>query len=147
MEYVELRQQVTQAMKDKDKDRLSILRQVLGEVDLKAKDTGKAPAAPEVDSAIKKVLKQTSETLEASIKAATDPQRDAKLSAQVKVLESLLPEQLSGDALSELIARVIEEEGASSMKDMGRIMKRLGAETGGNFDKPTAAAAVKAALS
>lgn len=148
MEYAELRAQVNQAMKDKDKNRLSILRQVLGDVDIKKKDAGHGElTAADVDASLKKVLKQTSETLEASLKAATDPERDAKLSEQVAVLESLIPRQLAGAELEELISRVISEEGASTMKDMGRVMKRLGAETGGNFDKPAAAAKVKELLS
>ena len=45
---------------------------------------------------IKRLIKQTSETLEMSIKAGTDQERTDNLTEQVKILESLLPAQVSG---------------------------------------------------
>ena len=148
MQYSELRNEINAAMKSKDKVRLSILRQVLGDVDiLKKNDPNKTELTEEdVNTAIKKTLKQTKETYEASVKAATDPERDELLSAQISVLESLLPEQLEGEALAERVNQIIDEIGATSMKDMGAIMKQLGTETGANFDKGAAAAFAKARL-
>ena len=145
MKYEELRNEVTAAMKAQDKPRLSILRQVLADVDiLKKNDPSKKEILEaDVDAALKKNLKQTQETYEASVKAGTDPERDATLAAQIAVLEELLPEQLEGDALIARIDAIIAEIGASSMKDMGAIMGRLSAETSGNFDKGAVAAHAK----
>ena len=61
-------------------------------------------------------------------------------------MESLLPEQLSGDALIELIEKTIAEVGAATRKDMGRVMGALNKATGGNFDKAAAAKEVGARL-
>ena len=81
----------------------------------------------------------TSETLEYSRKAGTDPERTAMLETQVKVLEELLPAQLSGDALAALIDEICAAGGYTSKKETGKVMKELGERTQGNFDKPSAA--------
>ena len=93
----------------------------------------------DVNSMIKRLIKQTSETLEMSIKAGTDQERTDNLTEQVKILESLLPAQVSGEELEALIEQVIAELGATSKKQMGQVMGALGKATGGNFDKPAAA--------
>ena len=70
----------------------------------------------------------------------------AAMKAKDKVLESLLPAQVSGEELEALIEQVIAELGATSKKQMGQVMGALGKATGGNFDKPAAAKIVGAKL-
>ena len=93
----------------------------------------------DVDAMLKRLIKQTKETLDGSIKAGNDQERTDTLTAQVAVLESYLPKQVAGDELASLIDEVLAETGASSKKDMGRIMGALTGKTGGNFDKAAAA--------
>lgn len=143
----ELQAQMVAAMKAKDKTRLSIIRQVMGEVKNLEVDERRDATEEDVDRMIKRLIKQTGETLEMSIKAANNQERTDTLTEQVEILESLLPEQLSGDALVALIEKTIAELGASSKKDMGRVMGALTKATGGNFDKPAAAREVGARLS
>ena len=100
----------------------------------------------DVNGMIKRLIKQTTETLEMSRQAGNNQERTDTLAEQVEILESLLPEQVSGDALAALIDQVIAEVGATSRKDMGRVMGALTAATGGNFDKPAAAKEVGARL-
>ena len=69
-----------------------------------------------------------------------------QVKAEVKILESLLPAQVSGEELEALIEQVIAELGATSKKQMGQVMGALGKATGGNFDKPAAAKIVGAKL-
>lgn len=95
---------------------------------------------------IKRLIKQTSETLDMSIKAANNAERTETLTEQVEILQSLLPRQISGDELVALIEEVIAETGATAKKDMGRVMGELGRRTGGNFDKPAAAKEVGSRL-
>ena len=142
----ELQAQMVAAMKAKDKTRLSIIRQVMGEVKNLEVDERRDATEEDVDRMIKRLIKQTGETLEMSIKAANNQERTDTLTEQVEILESLLPEQLSGDALVALIEQTIAELGASSKKDMGRVMGALTKATGGNFDKPAAAREVGARL-
>lgn len=143
----ELHAQMVAAMKAKDKTRLSIIRQVMAEVKNIEVNERRDVTEEDVNSMIKRLIKQTSETLEMSKQAGNNQERTDVLTQQVEILESLLPEQVSGDALVALIEKTIAEVGAESRKDMGRIMGALNAATGGNFDKAAAAKEVGARLS
>ena len=130
-----LTSEITHAMREHDKPRLSILRMVKNEIDILEKETKTAASDADVVAALKKVLKQTSETLEGSEKAGTDAERTALLRHQVEILESYLPEQVTGDALAAIVDRVFAEHGFSEKRDMGRAIGLVVAETGGNCDK------------
>lgn len=75
-----------------------------------------------------------------SIKAGNNQERTDLLAAQVEILESYLPKQVSGDELIALIEKTLTETGATSKKEMGKVMGALTKATGGNFDKAAAAA-------
>ena len=139
MRYDELKDEIKAAMKAKDKVRLSILRQVHGEIKNIEVNERRAIEDADVDAMLKRLIKQTKETLDGSIKANNDQERTDTLAEQVSILESYLPKQVSGDELVALIDEVLTETGASSKKDMGRVMGALTQKTGGNFDKATAA--------
>lgn len=143
----ELHAQMVAAMKAKDKTRLSIIRQVMTEVKNIEVNERRDVTEEDVNSMIKRLIKQTSETLEMSKQAGNNQERTDVLTQQVEILESLLPEQISGDALVALIEKTIVEVGAESHKDMGRVMGALNAATGGNFDKAAAAKEVGTRLS
>ena len=140
----ELHAQMVAAMKAKDKTRLSIIRQVMAEVKNIEVNERRDVTEEDVNSMIKRLIKQTGETLEMSKQAGNNQERTDVLTQQVEILESLLPEQVSGDALVALIEKTIAEVGAESRKDMGRVMGALNAATGGNFDKAAAAKEVGA---
>ena len=125
----ELQKEMIAAMKAKDKVRLSIIRQVKAEVKNIEVNERRDVTEEDVNSMIKRLIKQTSETLEMSIKAGTDQERTDNLTEQVKILESLLPAQVSGEELEALIEQVIAELGATSKKQMGQVMGALGKAT------------------
>ena len=139
MQYQELKDEIKAAMKAKDKDRLAILRQVYGEVKNIEVDERREITDADVDAMLKRTIKQTKETLEGSIKAANDQERTDRLTAQVAILEDYLPKQVVGAELSALIDEVLSSTGASTKREMGRVMGELTKRTGGNFDKATAA--------
>ena len=142
----ELHNQMVAAMKAKDKVRLSIVRQVMGEVKNLEVNERRDATEEDVNSMIKRLIKQTNETLEMSRKAGNNQERTDTLAEQVEILESLLPAQLSGEALVELIEQTIAEVGAATRKDMGKVMGALNKATGGNFDKAAAAKEVGSRL-
>lgn len=142
----ELHQQMVAAMKAKDKTRLSIIRQVMAEVKNIEVNERRDVTEEDVNNMVKRLIKQTSETLEMSKQAGNNQERTDTLTEQVEILESLLPEQVGGDALVALIEKTIAEVGAESRKDMGRVMGALNAATGGNFDKAAAAKEVGSRL-
>ena len=141
-----LHQEMVAAMKAKDKTRLSIIRQVMAEVKNVEVNERRDATEEDVNQQIRRLIKQTSETLEMSIKAANNQERTDTLAEQVKILEGLLPAQVSGEQLVQLIEATIAELGATTKKDMGRVMGALTKATGGNFDKPAAAKEVGARL-
>lgn len=146
MTYDELHAEMVAAMKAKDKVRLGVIRLVIGELKNMAAKEQREITEEDVVAQTKRTLKQTAETLEMSEKAGNNEERTANLREQVAALESLLPEQVSGDALVALIEKTIAEVGAESKKDMGKVMGALTKATNGNFDKPAAAKEIGARL-
>ena len=147
MTYDELKDAIKDAMKARDKVRLSILRQVHGEIKNIEVNERREITDTDVDAMLKRLIKQTGETLEGSIKAANNDERTAMLREQVAILEGYLPKQVSGEELTALVEKTIAELGATSKRDMGKVMGALTAATGGNFDKAAAAKEVGSRLS
>lgn len=141
-----LSDEIKSAMRAKDKTRLSILRQVHGEIKNIEVNERREITDTDVDDMLKRVLKQTRETLDGSIKAATDDERTALLAEQVAILEEYLPKQVAGAELEALADKIIVEVGATSKRDMGKVMGAIGSATGGNYDKAAAAKIVSSKL-
>lgn len=124
--------EITAAMRAHDKPRLSILRLVKNEIDIKEKEARQALSDEDVVATLKKVLKQTAETLEGSVKVGTNAERTTLLQEQVDILTGYLPAQVSGDALVAIVERVLAGAGITEKRDMGRAIGLVTAECGGN---------------
>lgn len=146
MQYDQLKEEIKKAMKAHDKARLSILRQVHGEIKNIEVNERREITEADVDAMLKRLIKQTGETLEGSIKAGTNEERTETLRCQIAILEGYLPKQISGDELVALVEKTIDEVGATTKRDMGKVMGALNAATGGNFDKAAAAKEVGSRL-
>lgn len=146
MKYQELQDEIKAAMKARDKNRLSILRQVHGEIKNIEVNERREITDADVDAMLKRTIKQTKETLDGSIKAGNDQERTDRLTEQAEILESYLPKQVSGEELIALIEEVLAETGAATKKEMGKVMGTLTQKTGGNFDKAQAAKELQSRL-
>lgn len=142
-----LQDEIKSAMKAHDNNRRDILRQVHTELKAIEVNERRDITEADVDAMLKRVIKQTKETLDGSIKAGNNQERTDTLTEQVAILEGYLPEQVEGEALMALIDEVVAETGATTKKDMGRVMGALTQRTGGNFDKAAAAATLNQRLS
>jgi uncharacterized protein YqeY len=147
MDYQTLQDEIKAAMKAHDNHRRDILRQVHTELKAIEVDQRRDIVEADVDAMLKRVIKQTKETLDGSIKAGNDQERTDTLTEQVAILEEYLPQQVEGEELMALIDEVLTETGASTKKDMGKVMGALTQRTGGNFDKAAAAAELGKRLS
>ena len=149
MKKEELLEQIKLAMKAHDKARLSILRQVNQAVKQVEVDERRDATEADLTKAVKKLQKVTAEELDGLRKAGAEShaERIQELSTQADVLSQLLPHQLEGADLEKLADSLIAELGATSKRDMGKIMGALTKATNGNFDKPAAAADVGSKLS
>jgi uncharacterized protein YqeY len=136
--------EIKNALRAGDKPRLSILRLVKNETDIREKETKRELTPEEVASTVKKVLKQTGETLEASIKAGTNAERTASLQERVDILGAYLPKQVCGAELAAIVDRVLAETGVTDKRGMRQAISAVVAETGGNCDKAEVAKLVSA---
>lgn len=139
MEYQQLQDEIKNAMKARDNARRDILRQVHTELKSIEVNERREVTEADVDAMLKRTIKQTKETLDGSIKAGNNQERTDTLTEQVAILEEYLPKQVEGEELVALIDVVLADTGASTKKDMGRVMGELTKRTGGNFDKAAAA--------
>ena len=138
------------AMKGGDKETTGTLRLVSAAIknrDIEAR-TGSAPADDDqlVTEVLQKMIKQRRESAEVYRKGGRDD-RAATEEAEIAVIERFLPKQLSDDEAQAQIQAIVTETGASSMKDMGRVMALVRERLGGSIEPARASALVKAALS
>lgn len=135
------------AMKARDKVRLDTLRNIK-KVFLEAKTAPGANDTLEDADAMKilqKLAKQGHETAETFIAAGRLDLADVEL-AQAHVIEEYLPKPLTEAEIEEVVKAVIAETGASTMKDMGRVMGTASKKMAGKADGKTISAIVKKLL-
>ncbi|NBC57943.1 MAG: GatB/YqeY domain-containing protein [Bacteroidetes bacterium] len=111
------------AMKAKDSVALSSLRSIKSEI-LKAKTSGdfsgEMTEAEEL-KLIQKLVKQRKDSAELYKEQNREDLAEEELN-EVKILEDFLPEQMSEEAIAKEVKKIIEQTGASSMKEMGKVM-------------------------
>ncbi|MEY4768220.1 MAG: hypothetical protein RL637_859 [Pseudomonadota bacterium] len=133
-------------MKAKNKDRLGTIRLILSAIKQIEVDERIELDNARIISVLDKMLKQRRE----SIKQYREGQReDLALieEAEVVVIQSFLPKPLTDAEIEEMIAAAIVEVGATSVKDMGKIMGLLKAAMQGRADMAMVGTKIKAALS
>ena len=138
---------LTSAMKAKDADRLSALRMVKANLMNRQIEKGGELTDDEVTKALQSLVKQRRDSIEQYEKAGR-PELVAKEAAEIAVIEAYLPQAASLDEIAAAVADAVSETGASSMKDMGIVMKAALAKLAGkSADGKAVSEAVKARLS
>jgi len=130
------------AMKSKDDLRLEVLRMMKSKV-LLVNARG-ALADAEIVKIIQKYAKSLKYAIEET-KKVNRPEAVAKLESELKIVEQYLPKMLSEAEIKTAVDRAVAEVGASSPKDMGKVMKAIMA-TGLNADGAIVSRLVAAAL-
>jgi uncharacterized protein YqeY len=138
------------AMKSGDKASLGTLRLVSAAVknrDIEAR-TGAAPKDDDtlVTEVLQKMVKQRRESADIYRNNGRDD-RALTEEAEIAVIERFLPAQMSDAEADAAVRAIIAETGASSMKDMGRVMALVKERLGGAIEPARASGLVKAALS
>ena len=147
MLFDQISEDIKSAMKARDKVRLETLRNIK-KVFLEAKTAPGANDTLEDDAALKsiaKLAKQGKETAVTYTQAGRQDLADAEL-AQVAVLESYLPKQLTEEEITAIVKTIIAETGASSMKEMGKVMGIANKQMAGKADGRVISGIVKALL-
>jgi uncharacterized protein YqeY len=136
------------AMKAREKEKLEALRN-LKKVMIEArtsKGAGSELTDEESLKIIQKLVKQGKESADIYQKQNRNDLYEEEM-AQVKVLETFLPEQISDDKLTAIITGIIQQTGATSIKDMGKVIGIASKELAGKADGREIAAKVKEMLS
>lgn len=138
-----------EAMKAGDKGKVSTIRMItsaLKDKDIEARGLGKGETTPdEVLALLQKMIKQRQESI-AIYEANGRPELAAGETAEVEVIASYMPRQMSEDEVKAAIAEAVTESGAASVKDMGKVIAILRAKFAGQMDFGKASGLVKAAL-
>jgi uncharacterized protein YqeY len=141
---------LVESMKAKDSTRVAAIRLIQAAIknrDIEAR-TGGAPADDDVlvMEVLGKMAKQRRESIE-MFEKGNRPELAAAEKAELDVIESFLPKQMSEEEAKAAVAALVKEAGATSVKDMGAVMALVKARLQGQIDMSKASGFVKAALS
>ena len=137
---------ITAAMKAKEADRLSTLRMVKANLMNRQIEKGGELTDEEVSKALQSLVKQRRDSVEQYEKAGR-PELAAKEQAEIAVIKAYLPQAATAEEIEQAVAEAVAETGASSMKEMGIVMKAAQAKLQGKTaDGKLVSEAVKAKL-
>lgn len=131
----QLTEDMKQAMKDREngKLRLSVIRMVRSNIKNVEINDKKELTDDEVLAVLMKEVKMRQDSLEEFQKAGRS-ELVAQAEEEIKILKKYLPEALSDEELKGIVAEVVVEVGATTMKDMGKVMPAVMAKTKGRAD-------------
>jgi uncharacterized protein YqeY len=136
-----------EAMKAKDEAKLRGVRAIKAAIIIAKTSEGAGGVLKEEDEIklLQKLVKQRKDSLEIFQKQ-NRPELAQKEQEEIDVISQLLPAQLEGDALKEIIKKIIAEVGATSAADMGKVMGAANKQLAGQADGKSISTAVKELL-
>lgn len=145
-----LNEALTAAMKAKETRRVSTVRLILAAIkdrDIAARSGGERGGVSddEILQILQKMIKQRQDSI-AHYEEGGRLELAQQEEEEIDIINEFLPAQLSGEEMSTAIAEVLDETGASGVKDMGRVMATLKDRYAGRMNFSEAAAAVKKQL-
>jgi len=144
-----LKNQITEdmksAMKAGEKDRLKVVRLILAAIKQVEVDKRIELDDAAVLAVLDKMVKQRRDSVE-QFENGNREDLAAIERAEIEVLETYLPEQLSADELASMVDEIIAATGAESMRDMGKVMGQIKAKAAGRADMGAVSATVKERL-
>ena len=121
---------IADSMRSKDQLRLGVLRMMKSAVKLKEVEKMKPLEDPEVIAVLNTLVKQRKDSVEQFRKGGRE-ELAQKEEAEIKIIEEYLPAAASDDDIAKAVVEAIQETGASSIKDMGKVMKAVMARLAG----------------
>lgn len=129
-----LNNDMKQAMKSKEKDKLSVIRMLKAAVQNETIKLGKHTLSEEEElTVLSREFKQRKDSLHEFGKAGRDDLAE-KVHEEMTVVETYMPKQLSEEELSELVKATISEVGANSKAEMGKVMAAVMPKVKGKAD-------------
>lgn len=140
-----IKDDIKQAMRDKNESRVGTLRMLSAAIQRREVDERIQLDDAQVIAVIEKLVKQGRESIEQYVKGGRQELAD-KESGEIAVFQAYLPQQLSEAEIDKLIAEAIAATGASSIKDMGKVMGALKPKLQGRADMGKVGGKIKAKL-
>ena len=134
------------AMRSGEKERLGVIRMITSAIKQREVDERIALDDGQVLSVLEKMIKQRKESL-VQFQAGNRQDLVDKEAAEITLLQSYLPSQLSDAEIDGLISDAIAASGAASIKDMGKVMAIIKGKAQGRADMAAVGAKIKARLS
>ena len=141
-----LTEDMKSAMRGGDKSRLQTIRLILSAVKQQEIDTREEQSDDDIITSLTKMQKQRRESISQFEKAGRQDLVD-KEKQELEIINEYLPEALSDDEIDSLISEALSASGASSIKDMGKVMGILKPKLAGRADMGAISAKIKTALS
>lgn len=143
-----LMEEMKAAMRAKDTVALESLRAIKSALLLAQTETGSGTELSEEEEIklIQRLVKQRKDSAVIYTEQGREDLAEPEL-AQAAVIEKFLPEQLSEEDIEKVVAQIIDAEGATGMKDMGKVMGLASKEMAGKADGKTISNIVKKKLS
>jgi len=128
-----LNNEMKQAMKNKDKDKLSVIRMIKTSIQNEAIKLGRDLSEEEELTVLSREMKQRKDSLNEFDKAGR-PDLVEKLQTEIAIVELYMPEQLSEEEVSGIVKETIEETDAKSKADIGKVMAAIMPKVKGKAD-------------
>lgn len=137
---------IVTAMKEKDKEKLTVLRMVKGAMQLEEINQKKELTDEDVIGILAKQIKTRKESI-AEFEKGNRKDLIDQTNAEIKIIEEYMPEQLSEEEVDGIIDQAFDTVKPESMKDMGRIMKEVTPKLKGKADMSTVSTKIRNKLS
>ena len=145
----QIEEKLNQALKSKDKKTYPTLRLVVSAIkdaEIASRTKGqKEISDSEITGILKKMIKQRNESCEVYKKAGRNELLENE-TKEIEVISNFLPKQLSDEETKKLCQEAIKSSGASSMKDMGKVMGILKSKNADNLDFSKVSSIIKELL-
>ncbi len=142
----ELKQDMITAMKEKDKDRLTVIRMVKAALDKERIDKKVEVTDDLLIDVVNKQIKMRNDSIE-EFKKANRTDLVESVEKELEVLKKYLPPQLELEEVESIIDEAIKSNSATSMKDMGKVMQEVNPKVKGKFDMKKVSEIIKSRLS
>src|SRR5918995_7470156 len=128
-----IQNELKDAMRDRDNDRRDALRLILSSLQSAEKELQRPLNDQEELQVLQRERKRRAEAEEAFRSAGREEQAD-KEEQELEIIEEFMPEQLDDDELERIVDDAIAETGATSLRDLGRVMADVMPQVAGRAD-------------
>lgn len=140
-----IKDDMKQAMRAKDKERLKIIRMILAAIKQIEVDERIELGDDRIITTLDKMLKQRRESIRQFNEAGRDDLTEIE-EAEILVIQDFLPKALAAEEIEQMVAKAILDSAAESIKDMGKVMGILKPQMIGRADMSVVSSVIKAKL-